>query len=266
MTLSTVFGKTLRDQRRSLIGWLIGTALLITYVVAFWPVAERSLGELSQVVESMPEAFRAMMGEPDFGTAQGYLSTQLFAFMLPVLTVVLAIGKGAAVVAGEEERGELELLLARPLPRARIALEKAAGVLVAVAVVVAGAFTVAMAGILVTGMDVRVGDLAGGMLGLGLLGWLLAGVAYAVGAATGRRGLAVAAASVVALLAYLAATFAPMVDGLAWLADASPWRWAFGGDPLGEGPSPPSILALLAATAAAIALGTWRFSRRDVAV
>lgn len=262
--LSSVLGKTLRDQRRALVGWSLAIAALIAYVVGFWPSLEGS-DLLTGFTEDLPEALQAFLGEADLGTARGYLSAQLFGTLLPTLVIVLAVGKGARIIAGEEEDGLLELLLVQPLPRWRIALEKAAGVLATVAVVVAGAYVVALVGVLVVGMEVTAAELAGGMAGLALLGWLLAAVAFAAGAGTGRRVLAIAGGAAVGVAAYIAATFAGLSAGLGWLESASPWTWAFGGDALAEGPSAAGVVALLAGTAALLAVGAWRFSRRDIA-
>ena len=236
--LGSVFAKTLRDQRRSVIGWLLGIVLLIAYVVAFWPSMERSPA-LTQITEELPEALRAFIGGADLTTARGFFSTQLFAFMLPVLVGILAVGKGAATVAGEEERGDLELLLTQPVPRWRVALEKVAAVLATIAAVVAVSCAVLWTGIAVIGADVTAAEVARGMVGLGLLGWLLA---------------------------YLASTFARLADGLGWLAAASPWTWAFRGDALGEGPGVSGVAGLVVLTAALLAAGIWRFTERDVGV
>ena len=46
--------------------------------------------------------------------------------MVPLLLLIAAIGAGARATAGEEERGTLDLLLANPISRRRLVLEKLA--------------------------------------------------------------------------------------------------------------------------------------------
>ena len=46
--------------------------------------------------------------------------------MFPALFLVASVGNGAGSIAGEEERGTLDLLLSEPLSRTRIAVEKLA--------------------------------------------------------------------------------------------------------------------------------------------
>lgn len=262
----SVLGKTLDDQRRSVVGWSVGISLLIAFTIAFWPSMSDSADQFTAMIAQMPPALRAMMGTTDIASASGFLSGQLFALLLPAVMAVLAIGKGAQTVAGEEERGDLELLLARPLPRWRIATEKGVAVLVTVGVVVIVTSIVTLVGAGAVGMDVPPGDLLGAMLGLGLLAGVLASVAFAVGAATGRRGAAVTVTTIVAVASYLASTFSPLVEGLGWLHELSPWTWAFGRDAVREGPSPGDVLALTALLVAVGAVGVRRFTQRDLGV
>ena len=64
------------------------------------------------------EGFHRFGGDLDYVSGAGYLGSELFSFMVPLLLLVAAIGAGARAIAGEEERGTLDLLLANPLSRA----------------------------------------------------------------------------------------------------------------------------------------------------
>jgi ABC-2 type transport system permease protein len=70
----------------------------------------------------------------------------------------------------------------------------------------------------------------------------------------------------VAVLAYLANSVFPQLQGLEWTRDLSPWHWYLGGEPLKNGLQTGDALLLLAVTAVLVAAGTWRSNRRDVAV
>jgi ABC-2 type transport system permease protein len=70
----------------------------------------------------------------------------------------------------------------------------------------------------------------------------------------------------VAVLAYLANSVFPQLQGLEWTRDLSPWHWYLGGEPLKNGLQAGDALLLLAVTTVLVAAGTWRFNRRDVAV
>ena len=81
------------------------------------------------MVDDYPDAFKAFFGlgdNVDYTSAIGYLNGELFSFMVPLLLLIAAIGAGARATAGEEERGTLELLLANPISRRRLVLDKLA--------------------------------------------------------------------------------------------------------------------------------------------
>jgi hypothetical protein len=63
----------------------------------------------------------------------------------------------------------------------------------------------------------------------------LGALAFAVGAATGRKGLALGISAGVAVFAYLASGFFPQVEGLEWglewTREVSLWHWYLGGEP-----------------------------------
>lgn len=262
--LGSVLAKSLRDQRTAMGGWSFAIAALVVAVIALWPAFASTMVELSRFMTTLPEPIRALMGSADISTARGFVSAQLFSYILPVLVAVLAIGKGAAIVAGEEERGQLELLLVRPLPRRSIAWQKALALLAVIALVPAVGCGVTIVGVLVADMDVAAGEIARAMLGLGLFGWFFGSLAFGIGAATGRKIVAIAIAAAVAFAAYMAATFAPLIPALDWLADVSPWSWAFGKDPIAVGIEAGGAFGLLAGTALFVALGILGFERRDV--
>ena len=103
-------------------------------------------------------------------------------------------------------------------------------------------------------------------IALALVGLTLvtASVGVAVGALTGRRLYATAAAAGVAVLGYAINAVANQAPDLDWLHRLSPYDWAFGGLPLADGPDPGALLALYGIAAALIAVGAIALGRRDV--
>ena len=113
---------------------------------------------------------------------------------------------------------------------------------------------------------VTAAEFAAATIQLALFGACLGGLAFAVGAATGRKALALGISAGVAVLAYLANGVFPQLEGLEWTREVSPWHWYLGGEPLKHGLQAGDALLLLAVTLVLVAAGTWRFNRRDVAV
>src|SRR3989304_5752380 len=116
--------KTLRDGRRGLLWWSLGLAGLAGITVLTYP-AIRDMPGLDELMEGLPEALLALIGENDLLSPAGYLNSQLFGAIVPLLFIFYGVGAGAGAIAGEEENRTLDLLLANPVGRTRVVVEKA---------------------------------------------------------------------------------------------------------------------------------------------
>lgn len=264
--LRSVFTKTLWETRRALVWWSLGLVGLVAMMVSVYPSVHRNAG-LNKLVQDYPEALKAFIsfgGTVDYTSAAGYLGSEVFSFMLPLLLLIAAIGTGARALAGEEEQGTLDLLLANPISRTRLALEKLAA-LVAEVSVLAFVFWLALAvGTSAAGMHVGRDKLAAATLDAALLALVYGVLALLVGSAFGRRGLAVAVPAAAAVAAYLVNVLAAIVSSLSPAQKASPFFHYAAGDPLRQGLSLWHT-GLLALAAVALAILTpLAFARRDL--
>ena len=92
-------------------------------MTAVYPTV-RDNPELNRLVEEYPEALKAFIafgGSIDYVSGAGYLGSELFSFMVPLLFLIAAVANGASAIAGEEERGTLDLLLSQPVTRRGVA-------------------------------------------------------------------------------------------------------------------------------------------------
>lgn len=264
--LRNVLLKTLWDRRRGLIGWAVGLAAFAGYGLALYPTIRRSAAELNRLVENLPAPIRALSGEAgNFGTAQAYLNSQFFNLMLPLLLLVFAIGFGARTVAGEEQDGTLELLLASPLPRWRVVAEKFAALVLGAALLGVVLLAVLLIGGRLVGMDVGLGDLASTVLRAVLLAVAFGAMAVAVGCATGRRSVAVGATATAAAAAYLVNASATFADWLETARAASPFYHYGSPTPLGNGLAPGHVAFLVMLAVVFLVLALLAFDRRDIA-
>lgn len=107
--LRDVLGKTLFDQRRSLLGWSVALVLLVAMYVAIWP-SVRDQPSMSDFLDQMPQAFRSLFAATgaDLSTGAGYVQVELLSFMGPIVVLIYAVGSGSSAVAGEEERRTMD--------------------------------------------------------------------------------------------------------------------------------------------------------------
>jgi ABC-2 type transport system permease protein len=264
----TALLRFLRDRRRAAIWWTVGVIGLVAFTAAFWPTV-RGQTSFDQVLDDMPEAMRAMFGidaAVSISSAPGYLHGRVFATLLPLILIVDAIGLGAATVAGSEDDGTLELVLANPISRLRLATERggAALILLATPALTAGAALLAIGGPVGLLDGVSVTGLVGATLAAFALALLFGAIAFAVGAATGRRSLAVSVPAGAAVATYLVQGLVSAVDGPDAVLDLTPWHWYLEDNMLLAGPSLTAILVPILFGAALACGGLVLFNRRDL--
>jgi ABC-2 type transport system permease protein len=267
--LRSTFLKGLRDLRRSFPWWAVGVAILPIWLCLMYPSVKESTADIQAYIDNLPEAFKNMfMGEgADYASPVGFMDSEIMSFMSPILFMVFAIGLAVRQIAGEEERGSLSLLLAYPVSRGRLLAEKL-GVLVTGVVALTAVHLVAMfAGVaLVDEMTLGAGTIVGGHVYLGLLTLAVGAIAFALGAATGRRGLSIGVATVVGAGSYLLNALAPLSDTLEPLQKASLFYYYGGAQPLATGLDAGYVAVLVATAVVAIVIAFVTFLRRDVRV
>jgi ABC-2 type transport system permease protein len=264
--LGSVLLKSIRDLRRGFAWWALGLVGYVALIVSVYPTV-RDNPELDELVESYPEALKAFIafgGQFDFTSAAGYLGSELFSFMMPAIFLVASVGNGAGSIAGEEERGTLDLLLSAPLSRARIALEKLGAMCLELAGLGVVLWLALWIGAQAFSMHVSAGRLAAATALLVVLAIAYGAIAFMLAGATGRKGLAVGVTVALAVAAYLVNSLAGLVDALEPFQKVTPFYHYAASDPLHQGLDPWHTLFLLAAGAAASAVGVFLFGRRDV--
>lgn len=236
-----VYLRWMRDRRRSTIWWSVGIALVSAVTAAFYPSLRDATGQGLSSSDTMSSVLGLGTGI-DPSTPVGFLWSFNYSNQLPWLLMALGIALGTASIAGDESDGTLEYLLAKPVTRTQIAMARFAGMitvlviasivnLVAVAAIMpfvelTDSVTVAAAdGTTATSPGATIGDLFVGGLSAMAVGLGSGAVAYLIGAATGRRGLALGVSSGFAVAGYVLYTLANVTGDLEPLTWFSPWRW-----------------------------------------
>ncbi len=261
-----VFAKTLRDLRRAFAWWSVGLVGLVAMMIAVYPTV-RGDPALDKLVENYPDALKQLFGfggELDYSSPAGYLGMELFSFMVPLLLIVAAIAAGSNAIAGEEERGTLDLLLSTPTSRRRVVLEKFGALLAEACGLGLVLWASLVVGAHAVGMDIGAWRLGAATLGAVLLAVAFGAVALLVGSASGRRGRAIGLAAAAAVLAYLVNSLAPLVSSLDTARRASPFYYYSAGNPLRHGLDPVHASVLLAVALASVAAACVALERRDL--
>ncbi|WP_431977520.1 ABC transporter permease subunit [Micromonospora haikouensis] len=261
--LPALVRKTWRDDRRALIGWAVGVALFTVVYTSFYSQFQGA-AELKQ--DALPQEMLDFLGIADMLSPVGYLQATVFSLIGPLLVLMCAITLTARTIARPEEDGGMELLLAIPLSRTAFVGQRLAATGSAITLVAAIPLILLMIIVPQVGMDIAPSHVAAAGVGLIALVWCFTGVAFLVGAATGRRGTVLAVTGVLGVATYLANAIGGMSDGWQWMRWLSPFHYFIGTDPLHTGWHPAHLLTLAGVGAVTAAVGMVLFDRRDVGV
>jgi len=264
--LRSVFAKVVHDQWRLVLGWGAFSAIWPAMYVGLYP-SIGAMGELQAMIDKFPPAIREFFAssELNIGTAEGFLNLELFTFVAPLLVLAYTVVVAGGATAGEEERGTMDLLLANPIPRWRIVVEKAAAFVIGTVVIVAVMWLGAAVGATAANVDIDLGRVAQALVSVLLLGIALGGLALALGALTGRRWLSAGISLMVAIAGFFLNGLGSLVDWLEPWRPISPFYHYIANDPLANGLDVGSALVLLAWAVSGGIVAVVAFERRDLA-
>ena len=255
--------RTLWDQRLRLLLQQLGF-VAVALIYGSFSAGVRN-PQMQAALENAPPDLITRFGFSDIASPAGYLESSVYA-IAALLLIIFTVGQGAQAIAGDEERGLLELLLAGPLSRTAFYLQRYGALQISVALNGLTIFAATLAINQPADLHLPTANLAAMALHFSLLGSVLASVSFAVGAASGRAGLSIAVGSIVGMGGYIANNLAPQVEALAWLQKLSPFYYFAGSAPLRNGIQPLHC-AILAAAALSTALLAWPlFTRRSIGV
>ena len=265
---AVVAARYLRDSRRSAGWWALGMVALVAFTVAFYPSVKGN-ATFDELIADLPEAVRALVGAQEgipLTSPPGYLHGRLFSIMVPVLLLTFGVGHGARAVGGSEADGTLELLLANPVTRRRVVVERyLALVLLLAAVTAVLTVSLLLLGPPVGLLDgIRIIRLLGAAASAFAIALLHTTLAFAVGCAVGRPAPAVAAATAVASAGYLLQGLAAASGGMGSVEALSPWHWYLDRNVLAEGLAAVAVAGPVVAAGLLFSLGAWSFNRRDL--
>lgn len=258
-----LLGRALGAQRRGALIWGLALLVLTGSVLAVWPAMSES-GSLDSLVDGMSPELISALGLEALASPAGFLNGNLYALFLPLLFAVLGIMHMNALTAGDEDAGRLELLLALPVSRVSVYLNR----FVAVAIVLAAlalliGVTVGF-GAPAFDMDLDAEGVVAVTLNVFLLALFHAALALALAGLGLRAGVVLAGSFGVLVLGYLVYALAPMVEALDQFGSVSPWHWALSGHPLENGFDAAGIAMLVGGSVVLVGVGLVSVRRRTI--
>jgi ABC-2 type transport system permease protein len=227
----------------------------------FWALLPESFQDM---ISQYPDVLLGMIGSADMSTAEGFLQAEIFALMGPATFVALTALMGSRAIAGEEQSRTMGLLMANPVRRSTIVVEKTLSMIAYSVVLGVATFLGVWFGNLLGGIDIPIGNLVATTTLLILLGLVFGGVAMLLSAATGKTRVAAYGAIGVTLAAFFTFSFLPLAESLADYAKWSPFNFYLGSDPLTNGMAWGNAAVLAGIFIGLIGLSIPLFQRRDL--
>ncbi|MDP4038798.1 MAG: ABC transporter permease subunit [bacterium] len=268
MLFKNIFLKTLRDYRWTLFGWAIGLAVLVFLTVSFYPAfSSKAAGDLNKLFQQLPDALKAFVGnEADYTSPTGYLNSQLYVLNIPLFLIIFGITLGSSLLAKEEDRGTLELLLSAPKSRNQILIQKFLATVI---------ITVVLTGIiyLSTYLSAKIFNVAIGQrnlllihLPVFLIGMVSVSIAMLFSVVNGKRSTGIAVATIIMTLSYFINFFGMTVKWLKPLRKFTVFYFYGNQDVLVRGLNFKYLAVLSAIVIFGLLITLVIFNRRDLSI
>ena len=201
----------------------------------------------------------------ELATPAGFLRAELSSW-IPAVVIVFAVLAGSRALAAEEEAGQLDLLLAAPVTRTTVLVQKLAALATSVVIVIAGLWVGVQGTAWMVSMDVPMTSVAAEMVQLAALGFAFGAAALLIAAVTGRRGLSAGVAGAIAAASYLLHSLSGIVDVLEPWRRASLYYYYAASAPITNGLNEAHLAVLLMVGALLGVAAVWAFNHRDISI
>jgi ABC-2 type transport system permease protein len=264
-----VYKRELRANRKSLIWWCLGMALLLLASMGKYAgMTAAGTQSVTDFIKMMPDAMRAVMGMNglDLSDARSFFVV-LYVFVA-LMVAIHASMLGAVIISKEERDRTSEFLFVKPVTRAGVITTK---LLAAVTdIVILDIFIFAVS----AGMMAKLGNgapfmggLARMMLGLGLLQLLFLSLGSAAAAVIGRPRAATGTAAGVMLFMFLLSAAIDINKDWSFLSFLTPFKYFSARDMMMDGGFAAFYTVLAVAITAVLTAATYYFfKRRDLRV
>ena len=150
-----------RNRLRGTAAMTAGLSILALLYVWMFPSFSGEI-DLDQYTEALPPSLVEAFGLRELGTIEGFLAAELYAFGWVILLGLYFAYAAGSSIAGDVERGRMDMLLSLPMRRWGVALGKFASLLVPLVAVNVVVPVVVYAAVATIDESIAVADLAAG--------------------------------------------------------------------------------------------------------
>lgn len=208
----------------TLLIYTIISASFVWMYVAMWPSFSKESEKFLELADAYPEAVMKAMGVDImsmFGSLEGFIAGEHFSIVWPIILIILTLSYASAAIAGEVDKGTIELLLAQPISRLKIFLAKYfSGLVIIAAFILLSNFSVVPFALL-HNVDLQIQN----YLAISILGFLFAfaifGICIMLSSLSSARGRPMAITGGLLIIMYALNVFAAFQESVENLKYAS---------------------------------------------
>jgi len=258
-SLSIYTDHMIQRQRRGAILWAISFAVYVALIMAIFPSMSETLS--GNFADAYPEGLKTAFNITDMGTITGFLQAEVYSYA-PLVLAFFPIMTLAAAVAGEEERGALDMMLTVPLSRTTLLLANWLSTAFWFLVILLTTGIVSWLMAVVIHVDLSFRQALSAPLAIFPLGMVLGSIALLISTLVRSKGAAVGAATGVMFLMYAVDLAGKLTPDLGWLSRLSGFHYL--GSPLLDGVDEQGVIGLILAAVILLIVAIPVFRRRDI--
>ncbi len=263
-----VFIETLRRNWRAMLIWGIGVASMAGYIMVVIPDM-KTLQQYAGLIKNLPPVLINALGgdTASMGTPSGFLAYGFFGWIMLVMAT-WAVLTGLSLTANEEDRGIMDVLLALPLPRWRIIVERFLAQLVILILIVLISFMVLAWGSQQTEVlrSIPFDRIAGSTFNFIPATLFVLTLTALLAVIVRRRSTAAAIAAIIVIGSWFIDTVGKSAPSTDAIRTVSFFRYYDSSGVMQNGLVASHVIGLLVVSALMLAAAVWFFQRRDVGV
>lgn len=258
----------LHQRRYYTLWWTLALVALVALLIFIYPSIREHAQQLDQISHQTSSGLRALKGigsSGDVAKPINYLNAQAFYVTLPMMFSILTIGLGSALLARDEQNKTIELILSRPISRAKVLAAKAISGLIITLVVTGITCGALILFAHLVDMGVAFHSLVFASVFCVAMAVALGAIAFAFTAASsGTRRISIAAAILIGFGGYILVALAKSTDALDFPSRFFPYYYYTPTDILNDKVSVGLVLFLSGLIVGSGLVAWLGFRRRDI--
>jgi len=230
-----LFKQTWRSHWKSFLSWGAVLVAMNSIELSVYPTMAKSTKSMKDFLNSFPDAFKKMFRMEDYFSGAGFLNTELFSIIIPMVMIGVGLAWGASATAEDEERGTADLLFALPITRSKILFTRIIAMTSALAALALINFVNLILGSKFVNMKLDAANLASASFSCFLLGVLFASIGALFGAISGKKGASLGIGAGFAIMFYIFYTISAIVTKFNFVKPINPFQWLLDANQLIDG-------------------------------